>query len=182
MESITLKGVLMRLFISLIILLIAVGGILYLIAMSQINSTEPKVRDMAANLDSNLTERYHILKRILPILAEAGISDNETLNQPINLRIGMLAPEQKLVYNQMKAMEPVLMDLLEKDAKLSSHAELSDLVHSFINLEPQIVEAGAAYNLAIERYNEAIAKFPARLIADHKKKYARSYFDIPSLI
>jgi hypothetical protein len=172
----------MKLLVGLIILLIVAVGVLYFIAIGKINTTESKVRDMAANLDSNLTERYHILKRILPILTEAGISDNETLNQPVLIRIGMLASEQKLAYNQMKAMEPIMTELLANHPALGSNATLSQLVDSFIGLEPQITAAGAAYNLAVEKYNEVIAEFPARLIAGHKKKYARSYFDIPSLI
>lgn len=167
----------MKIFIGLAIILIVLIGILYIIAVNRINSTENTVRDAASNLDSMIAERYHILKRILPILKEAGVTENETLNKNILLRIGMTVSEQKLAYSLMKDMEPVLTDLMVSDPKLQNNHVLTELIDSFIKLEPQIAEAGNTYNNAVEKFNEAIASFPARLIADHKKKYPRSYFD-----
>lgn len=160
-----------------ILLLILIVGTLYIVSVTMINNADSVVRNAAADLDSMIAERYHIIKRILPILSEAGIEENETLNQNILIRIGMTVSEQKLAYTLMKDMEPVLTDLLQQNPALADDTDVKNMVESFINLEPQIAEVGKSYNNAVEKYNEVIVKFPMKVIAEHKKKFARNYFD-----
>ncbi len=165
-------------FMITIVLCILVFGTLYIVSVTRMNHAESGIREGASNLDSMIAERYHIIKRLLPILKEAGIDDNETLNQTVLIRIGMTVSEQKLAYTLMKNMEPVLSGLCAEQETLSQNSEFKGLVEDFINLEGQIMKVADDYNTAVEKYNGVIAQFPVNLIANFKKKYARSYFEV----
>lgn len=157
-----------------IIIILALGGIYYIIYFNKLNDLKTKVMEAESIIDENLRIKYETLIRISNSLKKHMKSDKNYFKEYEKLRdmnISNFDMDRKL--NEGFTLILKMLD----DLDLNSNEELNKEIETIKRLDEKLTAAKNYYNKNTSLENAIIRKFPTNIIAKIHKFKIKLFFD-----
>lgn len=160
--------------ILVIIIILALGGIYYVIYFNKLNDLKTKVMEAESIIDENLRIKYETLIRISNSLKKHMKSDKNYFKEYEKLRdlnISNFDMDRKL--NEGFTLILKMMD----DLNLNDNEELNKEIENIRRLDEKLTATKNYYNKNTSLENAIIRKFPTNIIARIHKFKLKLFFD-----
>jgi LemA protein len=157
-----------------IIIILALGGIYYVIYFNKLNDLKTKVMEAESIIDENLRIKYETLIRISNSLKKHMKSDKNYFKEYEKLRdinISNFDMDRKL--NEGFTLILKMMD----DLSLNDNEELIKEIDNIKRLDEKLTATKNYYNKNTSLENAIIRKFPTNIIAKIHKFKLKLFFD-----
>lgn len=158
----------------IIIIILALGGIYYVVYFNKLNDLKTKVMEAESIIDENLRIKYETLIRISNSLKKHIKSDKNYFKEYEKLRdinISNFDMDRKL--NEGFTLILKMMD----DLNLNDNEELIKEIENIKRLDEKLTATKNYYNKNTSLENAIIRKFPTNIIAKIHKFKLKLFFD-----
>lgn len=136
-----------------------------------------KIEEADSGIDVALTKRYDTLTKLLEVCKNYARYEVETLTGVVKLRKSMPATEKAEASQQMDTILHRISLIAEAYPELKASANYIKLQEAIADVEDHLQAARRLYNMNVSAYNQAIAVFPASIIAGMQKLVAQEFFE-----
>lgn len=160
--------------ILIIIIILALGGIYYVIYFNKLNDLKTKVMEAEAIIDENLRIKYEALIRISNSLKKHMKTDKNYFKEYEKLRdmnISNFDMDRKL--NEGFTLILKMLD----DLNLNNNEDLNKEIENIKRLDEKLTATKNYYNKNTSLENAIIRKFPTNIIARIHKFKIKLFFD-----
>jgi len=143
-----------------------VGTIVWAIGTSnKFKAMLVKIREADSGIDVALTKRFDTLTKLMDVVKAYAKHETELITQTIKLRASMGMDEKAKACRQMDAAAQRLNVIAEAYPELRSSENFKQLQGVIAETEDHLQGARRVYNSNVSLFNQAIARFPASIIA-----------------
>ncbi|MDX2098137.1 MAG: LemA family protein [Leptolyngbyaceae cyanobacterium bins.59] len=173
----------MKTFLSFLLALAIIGGILFAIWMTLYNSLIDKknqVEKAFSSIDVLLKKRSDLIPNLVATVQKYMQFEQETLTEIARLRskaIQAKGNERVQLENQISHSLGNIMIAVEAYPELKANQNFADLQASLNETEEQISAARRFYNSAVTDLNNAIEMFPTNLLASSMNLRPKPFFE-----
>ena len=152
----------------LIAVLVVIVLVVVVWAISTVNGfkrKELKVTESLSGIEVALTKRYDMLTKMLDVTKGYAKHEKEMFTEVVKLRKGMGVSEINEATRKMDDMARSIQVTAEAYPELRSSDVFKELQVSIADAEEHLQAARRLYNANVTAFNQAIAMFPASLLA-----------------
>jgi LemA protein len=144
----------------------ALGAVIWAIGTSnKFKAMLVKIREADSGIDVALTKRFDTLTKLMDVVKAYAKHEASLITETIKLRAGMGVEEKVEANRQMDAAMRQLNVVAEAYPALRSSENYKQLQEAIAETEDHLQGARRVYNSNISVFNQAIARFPASIIA-----------------
>ena len=167
----------------LILILVLVGGVLYLISLyNRLVSLRQSAEAAWSDIDVQLKRRYNLIPALVDTVKGYKEYEGETLEKVIRARqMGLDArsvKEHEQADNMLTQALGRLFALAEAYPDLKANVNFLDLQQQLSQIEDAIQNARRYYNAVVRDYNTRIESFPDLLIAQKFHFEPKEFFEL----
>ena len=152
--------------IALAFIAAALGSILWAISTSnKFKAMLVKIREAGSGIDVALTKRFDTLTKLMDVVKAYAKHESGLIAETIKLRAGLGTEEKAEVSRRMDAAAQQLNVVAEAYPELRSSENYKQLQVAISETEDHLQGARRVYNSNVSVYNQAIAQFPASIVA-----------------
>ncbi len=135
-----------------------------------------KIEEADSGIEVALTKRYDMLTKLLAVCKNYAKYEVETLSAVVKLRQNMPAAEKTAANRQMDEVFKRIQVIAEAYPQLKASENYINLQNAIVDAEDHLQASRRVYNMNVSAYNQAIAVFPASIIAGMQKLIPRDFF------
>jgi len=136
-----------------------------------------KIDEADSGIDVALTKRYDTLTKLIDVVKAFAKHETELFSQIVRLRKGMSMEEKSDVHHGMEEIEKKISILAEGYPELKSAENYKQLQEAISSAENHLQAARRVFNMNVSSFNQAIAVFPASIIAAAQRHAPREFFE-----
>jgi len=136
-----------------------------------------KITEADSGIDVALTKRYDTLTKMIDVVKAYAKHEIDLLANIINLRKGMSVAEKNEANQCMDKMMEKINVAVEAYPDLRSSANYLKLKEAIADAEAHLQAARRLYNSNVSAFNQAIAVFPASIIANSQGHVPKNFFE-----
>jgi LemA protein len=136
-----------------------------------------KIDEADSGIDVALTKRYDTLTKLQDVVRSYAKHESETFMKVTQLRTGMGIAEKQQINRQLDEVLRSINVAVENYPELRSSANYLELQDSIGDVEDHLQAARRVYNMNVSQFNQAIAVFPASVIAQSQNLKEREFFE-----
>lgn len=134
-----------------------------------------KIAEAGSGIDVALTKRYDTLTKLIDVVKAYAKHESELFEKVIHLRSGMNMAEKSQANHAMDEAVRQINVVAENYPELRSSENYKQLQDAILDAEDHLQAARRVYNMNVSSFNQAIAIFPASLLA--RKHTPRDFFE-----
>jgi len=143
-----------------------VGAVVWAVSTSnKFKSMLVKIREADSGIDVALTKRFDTLTKLMDVVKAYAKHEAGLITETIKLRAGQSMDEKAEASRQMDAAAQRLNVVAEAYPVLRSSENYKQLQEAISETEDHLQGARRVYNSNVSVFNQAIARFPASVIA-----------------
>ena len=159
----------------------AVLGVYWVISTSnRFKRILVKIEEADSGIDVALTKRYDTLTKLLAVCKNYAKYEAETLATVITLRQSMPVAEKAHISRQMDEILRNVHIIAESYPELKASENYVKLQDGIAAVEDHLQAARRVYNMNVSAFNQAIAVFPASIIAQMQHLTSKEFFEAES--
>lgn len=135
-----------------------------------------KITESDSGIDVALTKRYDTLTKLVDVVKGYAKHETELFEKVIKLRSGMSIAEKNEANHIMDEASKKISVLAENYPELRSNENFKQLQGAIVEVEDHLQAARRVYNMNVSSFNQAIALFPASIIANNAKHTQKEFF------
>lgn len=142
---------------------------------------ENNCEESLSGIDIYLKKRYDLIPNLVETVKGYAKHENETLENVIRARNAAMTASgdgKVVAENQLSGTLKSLFALSEAYPQLKADSHFLSLQNQLQGIENDLAQARKYYNGNVKAYNNAIAMFPASIVAGGMKLTKRAYFEI----
>jgi len=144
----------------------ALGAVLWAISTSnKFKAMLVKIREADSGIGVALTKRFDTLTKLMDVVKAYARHEAGQIAETIKLRSGMGIEEKAEASRRMDAAAQQLSVVAEAYPELRSSENYKQLQEAIVEAEDHLQGARRVYNSNVSVFNQAIAQFPASMIA-----------------
>ena len=136
-----------------------------------------KIEEADSGIEVALTKRYDTLTKLLAVCKNYAKYEVEALTSVVRLRQNMPAVEKAAASQQMDEVFRRVNILAEAYPDLKASENYINLQDAIADVEDHLQAARRVYNMNVSAYNQAIAVFPASIIAGLQHRAPQAFFE-----
>ena len=136
-----------------------------------------KIRESDSGIDVALTKRYDTLTKMIDVVKAYAKHETELFEKIIRLRSGMSMAEKNEANLLMDETAKRINVVAENYPELRSSENFKQLQDAIMDTEAHLQAARRVYNMNVSSFNQAIAVFPASIIADSARHTPKDFFE-----
>lgn len=136
-----------------------------------------KMSEADSGIDVALTKRYDTLTKLIDVVKAYAKHETELFEKVIKLRSGMSIAEKNEANHLMDEASKQINVLAENYPELRSNENYKQLQGAIVEAEDHLQAARRVYNMNVSSFNQAIAVFPASIIANNAKHTQKDFFE-----
>ncbi|TWH48315.1 LemA family protein [Sporomusa sp. KB1] len=135
-----------------------------------------KIEEADSGIEVALTKRYDTLTKLLAVCKNYAKYEVETLTAVVRLRQSMPAAEKAAASQQMDEILRRVNIIAEAYPELKTSENYINLQNAIADVEDHLQAARRVYNMNVSSYNQAIAVFPASIVAGLQHRTPWDFF------
>ena len=135
-----------------------------------------KIREADSGIDVALTKRFDTLTKLMDVVRAYARHEAGLIAETIKLRSGMGLEEKAEASRRMDAAAQQLSVVAEAYPELRSSENYKQLQGAIVEAEDHLQGARRVYNMNVSAFNQAIAQFPASIVAHSAKHQPQPFF------
>ena len=136
-----------------------------------------KISEADSGIDVALTKRYDSLTKMIEVVKAYAKHEIELLSSVIKLRMGMSVAEKTEASQCMNKLMEKINIAVEAYPNLRSSENYLRLKAAIADAEEHLQAARRLYNANVSAFNQAIAVFPASIIANSQSHAPKNFFE-----
>lgn len=142
-------------------------------AASYLRKLEQQLQRDASQVDNYLEQRVVILQNASKLLEKSINLDKETFTEIAALRSGSIKDDnsRQMLASQVDKVNAKLNLAFENYPDLKSQNQIADLLQQNAYLQREITSARELYNDTVNRWNQSIQSWPAKMIVAARRGY-----------
>ena len=136
-----------------------------------------KIREADSGVDVALTKRFDTLTKLVDVVKAYAKHETELITDTIKLRASMGMEEKAEASRRMDAAAQQLSVVAEAYPALRSSENYKQLQEAIAEAEDHLQGARRVYNLNVSAFNQAIAQFPASMVANITRHTPQPFFE-----
>lgn len=136
-----------------------------------------KITEADSGIDVALTKRYDTLTKLMDVVKAYTKHETELFERVIKLRSGMSIAEKSEASHSMDEAFSRINVLAENYPELRSSENYNQLQAAIVDAEDHLQAARRVYNMNVSSFNQAIAVFPASIIAGGARHTPKEFFE-----
>ncbi|CVK18719.1 LemA family protein [Sporomusa sphaeroides] len=136
-----------------------------------------KIEEADSGIEVALTQRYDTLTKLLAVCKNYAKYETEALTAVVRLRQSMSVTEKAAASQQMDEIFRRVNILAEAYPELKASENYINLQDAIAAVEDHLQAARRVYNMNVSAYNQAIAVFPASIIAGLQHRTPQAFFE-----
>lgn len=137
-----------------------------------------KINEADSGIDVALNKRYDTLVKLMDVVKAYARHEVETLSEMVKLRSGMGIAEKEQAEIKMHEVSDRINVIAESYPELRSSENFKQLQDAIMESEDHLQAARRVYNAGVSAFNQAIAVFPANLIANRARYTPKDFFEV----
>lgn len=137
-----------------------------------------KINEADSGIDVALNKRYDTLIKLMEVVKAYEKHEVETLSKVIELRKGMGIKEKAQADIRMHEVSDRINVIAENYPELRSSENFRQLQDAIVESEDHLQAARRVYNAGVSAFNQAIAVFPASIIANRDNHKPQEFFEV----
>jgi LemA protein len=173
-----------------LVVVVLIGGVYFVSVRNNLVGLDEEVKQSWAQVESQYQRRFDLIPNLVSTVQGAANFEKSTLEAVVNARsrvgqvnVGGAAPTDAAQLQQFAAAQQGLSSALsrllvvvEQYPELKANANFRDLQSQLEGTENRIAVERQRFNQTAQRYNTAIRRFPASVIAGMSGFKERPYF------
>ena len=155
-------GIVLILVIAVIALIVLIWGVA---TSNRFKVLLVKIKEADSGIEVALTKRYDTLTKLMDVVKAYAKHETEVFEKVIKLRSGMSMAEKSEANQVMDEAAKRISILAESYPELRSSENYKQLQAAIVDVEDHLQAARRVYNMNVSAFNQAIAVFPASIIA-----------------
>ncbi len=140
-----------------------------------------KITEAKSGIDVALTKRYDTLTKLMDVVKAYTKHETELFEKVIKLRSGMSMAEKNEANNLMDEAVKKINVVAENYPELRSSENYKQLQEAIVDAEDHLQASRRVYNMNVSSFNQAIAVFPASIIAGRASYNPKEFFEAESI-
>jgi LemA protein len=136
-----------------------------------------KITEADSGIDVALTKRYDTLTKLMDVVRAYARHETALFEKVIRLRSGMSMAEKGEVNRRMDEASERISVIAENYPELRSSENYRQLQVAIVDAEDHLQAARRVYNMNVSSFNQAIAVFPANIIARRARHTPKEFFE-----
>ena len=136
-----------------------------------------KITEADSGIDVALTKRYDTITKLMDVVKSYAGHETELFEKVVKLRSGMSMSEKNEANHLMDKASQRINVLAENYPELRSNENYIQLQSAIVEVEDHLQAARRVYNMNVSTFNQAIAVFPASIIANSAHHAPREFFE-----
>lgn len=136
-----------------------------------------KIEEADSGIDVALEKRYGTLTKLMDVVKAYAKHETELFEKVIRLRSGMNMAEKSEMNRILDETEKKITVLAENYPELRSSENYRQLQDAVVDAEDHLQAARRVYNMNVSAFNQAIAVFPANIIAGSAGYGPKGFFE-----
>jgi len=169
-----------------IILIVAIVVVIAIIAWAISTSNRfkvllVKITEANSGIDVALTKRYDTLTKLMDVVKAYTKHETELFEKVIKLRSNMsMAEKNEANYLMDEAVKKINV-VAENYPELRSSENYKQLQDAIVDAEDHLQASRRVYNMNVSSFNQAIAVFPASIIAGRSSYSPKEFFEAENI-